>query len=166
MGWSSRWTGTLRAWVDYAGAWQGKFALADGIWAVPAPPEPETSSCLWCMGGSPETFRLAGSGLVDDVFSVWMAEHADGTGRGIVIQRGPDRDGPGTVCFEPAHGVVEAGFRRWELSGDELALRFTEDAAREMEIPTVDGWLRFRLAIKPAARRTLRAGLEILRPPH
>jgi len=45
---------------------------------------------------------------------------------------------------------------------DELALQFSEDAARKLEIPDVDGWLRFRLAVKPAARRKLRAGLEQL----
>ncbi|PZG01466.1 hypothetical protein [Micromonospora deserti] len=56
--------------------------------------------------------------------------------------------------------MVEAGLRRWALSDDELALQFTEDAARELEIPDVDGWLRFRLAVRPAARRKLRAGLE------
>ncbi|MEV4826115.1 hypothetical protein [Micromonospora sp. NPDC049274] len=91
-----------------------------------------------------------------------MAEHADGTGRGIVIQHGPHEDEPDTVCFEPAHSLVEAGLRGWELSDDELALQFTEDAASKLELPDVDGWLRFRLAVKPAARRKLRAGLEKL----
>ncbi|MFJ8582997.1 hypothetical protein [Micromonospora sp. NPDC093277] len=28
---------------------------------------------------------------------------------------------PDTVCFEPAHSVVEAGLRKWALSDDELA---------------------------------------------
>jgi hypothetical protein len=70
------------------------------------------------------------------------------------------------VGFEPAHSVVEAGLQGWELSGDELALHFTDAAAREMEVATVDGWLRLRLAITPAARRALQAGLQkILYPP-
>jgi hypothetical protein len=96
---------------------------------------------------------------------VWAAEHADGTGRGIIIQHDPYEDESYTVCFEPAHAVVEAGLRGWALSDDELALQFTDDAAQELEFPDVDGWLRFRLAVKPATRRKLRAGLEeILQP--
>ncbi|MET0520857.1 MAG: hypothetical protein ABW156_02620 [Jiangellaceae bacterium] len=105
---------------------------------------------------------MAGSGPVGGIFSVWAAEHADGTGRGIVIQHHPDDDEPDTVCFEPAHSVVKAGLRGWAMSNDELALQFTEEAASKMEIPDPDGWLRFRVAVKPAARRKLRAGLEQL----
>jgi hypothetical protein len=152
----------LQAWQDSAGAWQGKFVLDDAIWAEPVPAGPEPDTCPWCAGGPPETLRLAGSGPVDGIFSVWAAEHADGTGRGIVIQRDPDGDEPDTVCFEPAHSVVEAGLRGWVLSNDELALQFTEEAAGKLEIADLDGWLRFRLAVKPAARRKLRAGLEQL----
>lgn len=63
--------------------------LDDAIWAVPVPPEPEPIDCPWCAGGPPDTLRLAGSGPVDGIFSVWVAEHADGTGRGIVIQHDP-----------------------------------------------------------------------------
>jgi hypothetical protein len=102
----------LREWVDGAAVRQGKFGLDDGVWAVPAPPEPESKSagCLGCAGGSPDTVRLAGSGPVDGIFSVWLAEHSDGTGRGIVMLDGLD-DEPATVCFEPAHGVVAAGLR-------------------------------------------------------
>lgn len=150
----------VQAWMDSEGAWQGRFVLDDAIWAVPVPLEPEPIDCPWCAGGPPDTLRLAGSGPVDGIFSVWVAEHADGTGRGIVIQHDPHEDEPDTVCFEPAHSVVEAGLRGWALSDDELALQFTEDAASELEIPDVDGWLRFRLAVKPAARRKLRAELE------
>jgi hypothetical protein len=153
---------TLEAWQDNEGAWQGRFILDAAVWAVPVIPEPEPNDCPWCLGGPPETLRLAGAGPVDGIFSVWAAEHADGTGRGIVIQRDPDEEEPDTVSFEPAHSVVEAGLRAWVVSNDELALRFTEDAARRLEIPGVDGWLRFRLAVKPAARRQLRAGLEQL----
>ncbi|MFC0526605.1 hypothetical protein [Phytohabitans kaempferiae] len=70
------------------------------------------------------------------------------------------------MSFEPAHSVAEAGLRAWALSDDELALRFTAAAASDLEIPDVDGWLRFRLPEKPAARRKLRAGLEtLLQPP-
>jgi len=150
----------LQAWTDSEGAWQGRFVLDDAIWAVPVPPEPEPVNCPWCAGGPPETLRLAGSGPIDGILSVWAAEHADGTGRGIIIQHDPDDEEPGTVSFEPAHSVVEAGLRGWALSDDELALQFTEDAARALEIPDVDGWLRFRLVVRPAARRALRAGLE------
>jgi hypothetical protein len=152
----------VQAWQDNAGAWQGRFVLDDAIWAEPVPAEPEPDTCPWCAGGPPETLRLAGSGPVDGIFSVWAAEHADGTGRVIVIQRDPDGDEPDTVSFEPAHSVVEAGLRGWVLSNDELALQFTEDAAGQMEIADPDGWLRFRLAVKPAARRKLRSGLEQL----
>jgi hypothetical protein len=53
---------------------------------------------------------------------------------GSVIQRDPNEDEPHAVCFEPAHIVVEAGLRGWVLS-DELALQFTEDAAREVGDP-------------------------------
>lgn len=156
----------VQRWVDEAGNWQGKFVLNDGIWAVPGPPEPEPVTCPWCAGGPADTFRLAGSGPVDGFFAVWMAERLDGSGRGIVIQRDLDGDEPATVGFEPAHSVVEARLQGWELSGDELALHFTDDAAREMELPAVDGWLRLRLAITPAERRALRAGLKkILYPP-
>ena len=77
----------LRSWTDGEGAWQGRFVLTDAIWAEPQPPEPEPGTCPWCMAGPPETFALAGSGPVDGIFSVWAAEHADGSGRGIVIQR-------------------------------------------------------------------------------
>ncbi|MFB9237540.1 hypothetical protein ACFFWC_18615 [Plantactinospora siamensis] len=150
----------VQGWMDAEGAWQGRFVLDDAIWAVPLPPEPEPVDCPWCAGGPPDTLRLAGCGPVDGVFSVWVAEHADGTGRGIVIQHDPGEDEPDTVCFEPAHRVVEAGLRGWALSDDELALRFTEDAAGELEISDVDGWLRFRLAVGPAARLDLQAGLE------
>ena len=153
----------VQAWQDSPGAWQGRFVLADAIWAEPVPPEPEPNTCPWRAGGPPETLRLAGSGSVDGIFSVWAAEHANGTGRGIVIQHDPDDDEPDTVCFEPAHSVV-AGLRGWDLSDDELALQFTEDAASQLEIPDLDGWLRFRLAVKPAAQRQLRAGLEQLLP--
>ncbi|MEJ3749056.1 hypothetical protein WEI85_38050 [Actinomycetes bacterium KLBMP 9797] len=148
----------VQAWMDSEGAWQGRFVLDDAIWALPVPPEPEPVDCPWCAGGPPGTLRLAGSGPVDGIFSVWVAENADGTGRGIVIQHDPH--GPDIVYFEPAHSVVDAGLRGWVLSDDELALQFTEDAASELGIPDVDGWLRFRLAVKPAARRELRAGLE------
>ncbi|TDC83988.1 hypothetical protein E1193_07140 [Micromonospora sp. KC606] len=150
----------VQAWMDSEGAWQGRFVLEDAIWAVPVPPEPEPNDCPWCAGGPPDTLRLAGSGRVDGIFSVWMAEHADGTRRGIVIQHDSDEGEPDTVCFEPAHSVVEAGLRGWALSDGELALRFTEDTASELEICDADGWMRFRLVVKPAARRRLRAGLE------
>ena len=69
------------------------------------------------------------------------------------------------MCLEPAHGVVEAGLRGWTLSDDELALRFTDHAAQRLELQDVDGWLRFHLAVKPAARRQLQAGLaQLLQP--
>lgn len=55
--------------------------------------------------------------------------------------------------------------RGWALSDEELALRLTEDAAQELEFPNVDGWQRFHLAVKPAARRKLRAGLDEILPP-
>jgi hypothetical protein len=149
----------VEAWMDDEDAWQGRFVLGDAIWAVPVPTEPEPMTCPWCAGGPPDTLRLAGSGLVDGIFSVWLAEHADGTGRGVVIQHDAREGEPGTVCFEPTHAVVETGLRRWELTDDELALQFTEDPTGKLGIPAVDGWLRFRIAVKPAARRTLRAGL-------
>ena len=155
----------VQSWMDDSGAWQGRFVLDDAIWAVPVPPEPEPIVCPWCTDGQPDTLRLAGSGPVDGIFSVWMAEHADGTGRGIVIQHSPRVNEPDTVCFEPAHTVVQGGLRGWTLSGDELALQFTHDAASELEIPDADGRLRFRLAVKPVARRQLRAGLEKILPP-
>ncbi len=124
-------------------------------------------SCPWCAGGPPDTMRLAGSGVVDGILSVWVAEHADGTGRGVVIQHDPTDDVPDTVCFEPAHAVVQSGLREWALSDDELALQFTEHAAGELRIPAVDGWFRFRIVVEPAARRELRGGLEkILQQPN
>jgi hypothetical protein len=150
----------VEAWMDSEGAWQGRFVLGDGIWAVPVPTEPEPMTCPWWAGGPPDTLRLAGSGLVDGILSVWVAEHADGTGRGVVIHHDPHDDEPDTVCFEPAHAVVESGLHGWALSDDELALQFTERATGELGIPAVDGWLRFRIAVKPAARRELRAGLQ------
>ena len=155
----------VEAWTDSQDAWQGRFVLGDAIWAVPVPPQPEPVDCPWCAGGPPDTLRLAGSGPVEGIFSVWMAEHADGSGRGIVIMHDPDEGEPDTVCFEPAHSVVGAGLRDWTLSDDELALRFTADATQDLELDDADGWLRFRLVVKPAARRKLRAGLEKILPP-
>jgi hypothetical protein len=150
----------VEAWLDSEGAWQGRFVLGDAIWAVPVPTEPEPTGCPWCAGGPPDTLRMAGSGLVNGIFSVWVAEHADGTGRGVVIQHDPHEDEPYTVSFEPGHAVVEAGLRGWALSEDELALQFTEDAAGELQMSAADGWLRLRIAVKPAERRKLRTGLE------
>ena len=150
----------VQAWMDSQGAWQGRFALEDAIWAVPVPTAAEPADCLWCAGGPPDTLRLAGSETIDGIFSVWVAEHVDGTGRGIVIQHDPLQKEPYTVCFEPGHSVVEAGIREWTLSDDELALQFTDNAAEELGVADVDRWLRFRLAVKPAARRKLRTGLE------
>jgi hypothetical protein len=85
----------VRAWTDSEGAWQGRFVLDDGIWAVPVPPQPEPVDCPWCADGPPDT----------------------------------------------------------------------ADAAQKLELDDVDGWLRFALAVKPAARRKLRAGLERILPP-
>jgi hypothetical protein len=84
----------VQAWMDSDGAWQGRFVLDDAILAIPVPPKPGPIECLWCSGGPPDTLRLAGSGPVDGTFSVWVAEHADGTGRGIVIQHDPDEEEP------------------------------------------------------------------------
>ncbi|MGC5291315.1 hypothetical protein [Micromonospora sp. DT231] len=153
----------LQTWMDSEGDWQGRFVLDDAIWAVPVPPQPEPTDCRWCADGPPDTLRMADSGLVDGIFSVWVAEHPDGTGRGIVIQQDPDDDEPNVVCFEPAHAVAAAGLRGWALSDNELALQFTQDAAGDVDILDSDGWLRFQLAVKPAARRDLRAGLEKIR---
>jgi hypothetical protein len=150
----------VQAWQDDAGTWQGRFTVTDGIWAVPVLPEPEPVVCPWCTDGPPDTLRLAGSGMADGVFSVWVAEHADGTGRSIIVQDDPDDDESQTVCFEPAHRVVADGLRDWAVLDDELALRFTEAAADALELHDVDGWLRFRLAVKPAHRRRLKAGLQ------
>lgn len=157
---------TVHSWPDEDGAWQGRFGLTNGIWAVPVLPEPEPADCPWCTDGPPNTLRLAGSGLVAGIFSVWLAEHADGAGRGIIIQHDPDdEDEPHTVSFEPSHCVVAAGLRDWATSDDELALRFTVAAADTLEIQDDDGWLRFRLAMKTSGRRRLRAGLrKILGP--
>jgi hypothetical protein len=151
----------VQAWQDDEGAWQGSFGLADGIWAVPVPPQPEAVDCLWCADGPPDTLRLAGSGVVDGVFSVWAAEHPDGSGRSIIIQQEDPDDEQDlyTVCLEPAHCVLSGCLRDWSVLDDELALRFTGTAADTLEIDDADGWLRFRLAVKPAGRRRLKAGL-------
>ncbi|MFG1611060.1 hypothetical protein [Actinoplanes sp. NPDC049265] len=150
----------VQAWEGEDGAWQGKFGLADGIWAVPVLPEPEPVVCPWCIDGPPETLSLAGSGVVDGIFSVWAAEHADGAGRGIIVQLDPDEQEPYTVCLEPAHGVVANGLRDWTVSDKELALRFTDEAVDALRIDDADGWLTFRLAVKPVDRRRLRAGMQ------
>ncbi|GIF62353.1 hypothetical protein Ais01nite_03880 [Asanoa ishikariensis] len=145
---------------DAAGTSQGRFVLGEAIWAVPVPPEPEPVYCPWCTDGPPDTFRLAGSSTNDGIFSVWAVENADGTGRGLVVQQDPDEDEPDTVCFEPAHAVLEAGVRGWTLSTDELALHFTDEAAGELDLADGARWLRFQLSLKPAQHRKLRAGLE------
>jgi len=151
---------SVEAWTDSEGAWQGRFVLSDAIWAVPVPTEPEPVGCPWCADGPPDTFRLAGTDTSDGVFLVWAVEHADGTGRGVVVQHDPHDGEPYSVSFEPAHGVVESAVRAWTMSDEQLALRFTAEAANELELPTDEGWLRVHLAVKPAARRKLRAGLE------
>lgn len=125
---------------------------------IPVLPESGPIGCLWCTGGPPDTLRLAGSGLVDGIPSVWVAENADGTGRRIVIQRDPAETAPDTVCLEPAHSVVD-GVRGWALPDDELALRFTDDVGTA----DIDGWLRLRLTVKPAVTRELRSGLQRLK---
>jgi len=155
---------SVEAWTDSEGAWQGRFVLEDAIWAVPVPPEPdpepEPVECPWCADGPPDTFRLAGTDTSDGVFLVWAVEHADGTGRGVIVQHDPRGEEPHSVSFEPAHGVVESAVRDWTMSDEQLALRFTAEAVDELELPADDGWLCVRLAVKPAARRKLRAGLE------
>jgi len=151
----------VQAWQDATGAWQGSFVLGDTIWAVPVLREPEPVDCPWCTDGPPETLRMAGSSTDEGIFSVWAVEHADGSGRGIVVQQDPDEDEPDTICFEPAHAVVDTdGVRAWSLSTDELSLHFTDEAAGTLNLADPDGRLRIGLELKPAQHRKLRAGLE------
>lgn len=112
------------------------------------------------------TTVTAGENADDQVFTLGLAESADGSGGHLIVQislRPPTAQdaatGMDTYCvMDDEGGVHYGGISHVELSDSRLILRFTEDAAEELSVE--DGELALDLDLDAEAIGRLRDGLR------
>ena len=98
-----------------------------------------------------------------DVAYLVLAEHHDGSGCGLEIQRALEFDrqdkelGQDTYCLVADGGVTHyGGVRRWELDESTLSLELDAGAAQTL------GWREASVAIPDASRQRVQAAMRQL----
>jgi hypothetical protein len=112
------------------------------------------------------TTVTAGENPDDQVFTLGIAENADGMGGHLIVQISlqppTEQDiatGMDTYCVMDDHGGVQyGGIEHVEFADTQLTIRFTEDAADELSVDDSELQLELDLDEEDAAR--LRDGLR------
>jgi hypothetical protein len=112
------------------------------------------------------TTVTAGENADDQVFTLGLAESADGSGGHLIVQTSlhaptsqDTATGMDTYCvMDDEGGVQYGGISRVELTDARLTIRFAEDAAEELSVD--DGELSLDLDLDADATARLRDGLR------
>ncbi|GAA3434115.1 Imm10 family immunity protein [Kutzneria kofuensis] len=112
------------------------------------------------------TTVTAGENTDDQVFTLGLAESADGSGGHLIVQTSlqppTEQDtatGMDTYCvMDDQGGVQYGGIEHVELDDTQLTIRFSEDVAEELSVD--DGELQLELDLDEDATTRLRDGLR------
>ena len=115
----------------------------------------------------PDLLAMAAAYVVDNgVHVVVLAEHSDGSGWRLELQRGEEIDEQDRRLGLDAHCLVThaqathyGGVTSWRLADGVLSLELTSEAAQELNVPDD---LVVRMPVGDSAREQVRRGLAVI----